>query len=198
MIFFTAREILISVLSAAAFGFAFGVFYTTSHAVFFSLYDVVMLFLRVIRNIGSFRAKDKHTPQKNRKASRLSCEVFDFLSFFIFGIIYLIINYLTLDGVFRIYPLIIAAAFFFMAKATVGKSTSYFYLYLFNRIYGVLYIILSLIFLPIYKLIKKIRRTVLVLISPIKNKIDKRRAKRLVGKKLAEIDQFFRKAGLTN
>ncbi len=198
MIFFSVKEILISLLLSAVSGFIFGALYMASDAIFSSIKEMLFLLPRAIRNISKFSFKSRSAGKEKKPDGALFVGIFDFLSFLFFGICYIITNYLTLDGVFRLYSLIFTVVFFFIAKKTVGRAFAICYGRVFNFLYLKIFVIFSVIILPIYKLMQKAKRVILKILQPIERKIQKIRSEKLVRKKLGEIEGILKKAGLTN
>ncbi len=198
MIFFSLWEILISVLTASLSGFVFGLFYMASGAIFSSVKEIFFLLPRALINIPHFKLKNWGIPKGNRSSRKLSREIFDFFSFLIFGIAFIVINYLVLDGVFRVYFFIFVLIFFLIAKKTLGSAFSIAYSRAFDFLYKRIFVLISLFILPLYKLIRKITELIKKITSPIRCKIFELRSQSLTRKKLLEIEKILKKAGLTN
>ena len=198
MIFFTVKEILISVLIFSAAGFAFGALYMASGAIFSSFFETLLIIPKAFKNISNFGFGTRAIKRVSKKHGALFEGFFDFFIFLIFGVFYIIINYLALDGVFRFYSLIFTVIFFCIAKITVGKGFAVCYGRAYDLFYGIAFTSVSVILLPIYKLWQRLRGIFKKLVSPLVKKFGAIRQKRLTRKKLNQIDLFFKKAGLTN
>ena len=122
MIFFTVREVLLSVIIFSASGFAFGALYMASGAIFSSIFETVLIIPRAFKSISSVRFGKRQKRRLNKTHGAIFESFFDFLIFFIFGVFYIVICYFALDGVFRLYSLVFTVALPFLLIKIVHSA----------------------------------------------------------------------------
>lgn len=149
MIVFTQDEILISVVGAICFG---GVFAIISSLILI-IRSLLISFPKVIKEIFLF---DKVFPLPRMYSAFLPCEgggIFAFFSVFVFAVGYILISYLFLDGVIRLYMLLFAFAAFYLSKITFCDVLKRFFIFIFRMIF----MLVSLVLRPIAHLIYRIK-----------------------------------------
>ena len=193
MNYFTSGDILFSILTTLIYGFAFGMLYK-------SLQEILFIFKRIITLIPCaiiicdqipIRGIKKHIKSKNniRKLS-VSRHILDFLYFSCFGITLILINYVTLDGVVRLYIPLIAIISFIIANLTLGDLASKILYKAFNKIYLAVFIACSILFRYPVKLFKILLKKVKLKYLALNKIINARRSKKLIEKKINEIKMF--------
>ena len=190
MNYFTAGDILFSILTTLIYGFVFGMLYK-------SLQEILFIFKRLITLIPCaiiicdqipISGIKKHLKSKNNITKlSVSRHILDFLYFSCFGITLILINYVTLDGVVRLYIPLIAIISFITANLTLGDLASKILYKVFNKIYLALFIACSIVFRYPVKLFKILLEKVKLKYLTFNKKINARRSKKLIEKKINEI-----------
>lgn len=171
MMYFTFREMLVALLSYLAFGFFAGWVYECLRCLFA---DIGLLFAVVpaawksalLRDKGEreavFRkATDKELPPVKR-------EICGFVFTLFFGVTFLLLTYLALDGVFRLYMLAAALFSFAVFEKLLGIPSRKLALAGFSRVLRVLFVLLHLVFFPMRVVLRFFGR---YLLSPICEKV---------------------------
>ena len=148
MIAFTYGEIVSSILLAILYG--------CLYAVLFSLVclivNMVLSLPKIIRDTLSF---DKILPPPSFKNLKTDNSCGGFLSFIcviLFTIGFLLLSYLALDGVIRIYMLILSFASFYLSKITFTEFLSRLFMAAFRRILSLLSIVVRVVIWPLKRL----------------------------------------------
>jgi hypothetical protein len=176
-------------LSAIA-GVFFGCVYRSSERILIAIRKIICLLPNVISALGCFSYKNISQKIKEHNIVKLTVigkNLYEAALFLLFGIGLVILNYVTLDGVFRIYVLIIVSAFFFISKKSIGDLFSK----IFDRIFGVFYFIsfwvMAVLVFPLYKLIKLFVASAKKTIAPVQRKCIILRSKKLILRKKNEV-----------
>ena len=192
MRYVSANEILFSLLLSIAFGFMSGGLYKSAVCVTNGVKGIFLTTLRVWKTstIRGFLSENAW-----QKSERLGTKrnVFDFFFFLILGILYIVLCYLTLDGVFRIYMLIFAAASFFISKITLGALFERVIDFVFKILTGGVFIILFIITLPLKGIFNSLKKLLSPPIEHILLYFKKRKSIRCADKKYREAFVFLKK-----
>lgn len=192
MRYFSNSEILFSLIYAINYGILSGGFYKSALCLFRWLKELLKLPIIIWKSSNPFGFMLKKDRQNN-EFNRIKNNLFDFAVFMLFGILYIILCYYTLDGVFRIYMFIFTALSFFISKNTLGA----FFERLINLIFSPLY---KLSFWLLYFLTFPIKRLFGALIKLIKPPIyylilliQRRKSKKKTAVKWREASAFLKK-----
>lgn len=189
MKFFATFEILQSVLLAAAAGLIFGCVYRASERIFFAFGKLLSLIPSVISTLGNFSrkaVKEKIRRKNTGMATPLMRNLFEAIVFLIFGIATLLLFYIALDGVFRVYVLITVVIFFVFAKRSLGKAFADIFDRIFFCIYYVLFISVGVILIPMYKLTNGFLKVLKKFYIPVSDKIRQKHSRRLIKTKIKD------------
>ena len=104
-----------------------------------------------------------------------------------FTLVFTLLSYAFYDGIFRLYFLITALLSYFISKKLFGERIGILLEKISLRLLGIFAFSLSILYVPI----KAIVRIISFILSPIKESIKIQRSKKLLRKKIREIDVFF-------
>lgn len=190
MIFFTLAEIFRSVTFAAICGILFGMFYNISTSV---LKSVIKLIFIIPKTFYVFKNSQKRSTD-NKTFVRFSAvykNVLDFSVFFLFGISVILLYYIILDGVFRLYVISIVTAMFFITSKSIGNLCATVYNRLFDKFYSFLSKIMYVLCFPEYKLFVYAFIAVKTAAAPLIRIYRQRYSKYITSKKLKQIDNIY-------
>lgn len=196
MKYFLFSEFFKSVVFAILFGAGYGCVYKAAHSIFFFLRSLFLLIPKAIILLPSFSLKNigvKSKTSSEKRGGAIFANVLDFFVVLIFGLCTILLYYALLDGIFRVYFLIVLLFSFKLSKDFLGKYFSNLLEIIFIRVYKFLYVIISLSLLPLRLLLKPIRALIIKIYAPIKAKIIKFKSRRLLKKKIAEIKGIMEK-----
>ncbi|MBE6643893.1 MAG: hypothetical protein E7612_00780 [Ruminococcaceae bacterium] len=190
MKFFTVYEIFISIILSAATGFLYGGFFCASENILIFLKKIISIFhisISVISKKEEKRFLERIFEYRKFNLTVIERTVLDFLFFTLFGVGFIILSYVTLDGYIRLYLIFLTLLFFFISCKFFRKI----FVVVFDRILGIIYNIfllcVSIALFPLYKLLKFIFNFIKKIARPIKRICMLKRSNRLVKKKLKKI-----------
>lgn len=190
MKFFTFYEIINSLLAAAVYGILCGCLYRASACIL----TLAVKTLGIPRDIALiFRKLSlKHSFYLSRQNPKLTyskiwTNLFDFITFLLFGIGLVFLYYVFLDGVFRIYVLLAVALGFLLAKSTVGKYFSIALRTLYSYVYCILLLFLGVFLLPFKRLFEYISKLARHIFTPFMEKIRREVSKNVLNRKKRQI-----------
>ncbi len=192
MRYFSANEILISLIFAIFFGIASGGLYKSAECLTSSVRSVLSTVTSVWKASSIFDL-NKEKSEQNNKMIHIKQNTFDFFFFIFLGTLYIFLCYLTLDGVFRIYMLIFAAASFFISKKTLGVLFRRVITFVFTILRWLVFVILYILTLPIKVTFRAVVRILSPPIRRILFCIKKRKSIGLANKKYRETAFFLKK-----
>lgn len=184
---FDFYEIVFAILSATVFGAVFGGLYKSFSSI---LLMCACFFKRIPSLIFVSSPSELSSPLTSRKKSGLLQNTFDFLFFSVFGFLYIILVYLALDGVFRLYMLCFSLFGFFISKRTLGSLLERIILaglfYLFKILFFAIYVLL----LPIKHTIIFIKKLLMPPLNSFRRIIAMRRSQKIFNRKIKEISEI--------
>lgn len=192
MIYFTTFEIIRSIIAAGSLGLFFGCFFSAAENTLASLKLLFALpyeSYRLSKNYALLKEK-RIAPRKKSPLTKIARNVFEFFFFLLFGIAYIALVYVFLDGVFRIYFTLITIFTFFVGKRFLGAPFCKIYDLLFRGIYLVLMISLSFIYIPLSFIFGIIKSIALLAFSPLEKRYRIIYSKYLINKKIKEISRI--------
>lgn len=190
MKFFTVEEIIFSVVFSLILGIAFGCIFSTSEAIFSSLNKLIFSPAAVYRKINNFSKESVEEIilyKPTSKLSHFSENIRDAILFSFFGIATLILVYITLDGIFRLYIAVTIAIAFILAKKTLGKLFCKIFERVFQCLYKSLVYIEYFILYPIHFILKFFKIRFIKLWRPINIRLTEKKNESLINKKISEI-----------
>ncbi len=194
MKFFTLQEIIYSVLSSFTLGLFYGCIYSASEVISSSVHKLIFSVPNVYLKADGFtkaKVKEIISDKPETKLTRFSENLTDAVIFTVFGIGALLLIYITLDGVFRIYVVVALVTAFILARKTLGKL----FCALFERIFQILYTgivcVEYLLLYPVRLFVNFIKETLGRIMRPIERKIIKKRSLLLSQKKILEIKKII-------
>ena len=156
MIIFSSREIAFSVLCALVYGCCFSVF-SSLISVILGLFERIKkmpLDLIKYEKITSF---DTPIRGNDSRKAKLGEKIFNL---FLFTVGFILLSYLCLDGILRVYMLFICSASFYLSKIAFSDFLSRALILLFDVLYRAFTIIFRVFFYPIFFIARKIRTRV--------------------------------------
>lgn len=189
MRYFSVYEIIRSIFFSALSGVVLGCIYKASVCVLVAIKSCVLFIPSVINLLPGFKISRIHELirfQKIHSINPASKNVFEFCLFLFFGIYFILLNYIILDGIFRIYILFILIAMFFVAIKTFGKFFSYIFYRSFDLIYFSALFIACVMLFPIYNILRLIFIPLRCLYSKFKVCRRLRKSDKLIRKKVSE------------
>lgn len=195
MKFFTASEIFSSVIFAVLTGTIFGCIYKCFESLICALKKIIFIFFDSFFLSADFsiqKFNEAKIKRKNLKMSLFLKNIFEGIMFTLFGIATLLLLYICLDGVFRVYIIVIAVIFFIISVKTIAQGFSRLFDWVFNKAYSMVLFLLSIILVPFSKVITVLSRLAKRIILPIKLKMQAARSQYIVKKKIKEINSNFK------
>ena len=190
MRYFTAHEIIRSLMVSIAFGLSCGCIYTASVSIFSAIKRLLLIIPSVFRKLNGSVCETVKSRKEKLGFFKNLAELFLFL---FFGICLNLLIYVTLDGVFRLYVPIVACIFFVVGKKSAGRIFEICFNYIFNLIYKLLFGMLSVILTPVYKLSRKLAALISArLFSPVNACILTYNSNRLQKRKIMTAINFIK------
>ena len=161
MRYFSITVIVRAIISSTFLGFTMGGLYNSLSTLISCTVKLLGVWITVLR-ANSVSELKKRTVKKQSAVSAVRKNVYDLIFFIVFGVLYVFLCYITLDGAHRLYVLIPLIAVFFISKQTLGIVFEKIILYIYNAVYSLLFLILYALTLPlritcrpVYKLIER-------------------------------------------
>lgn len=154
MITFTYKEIADSILYAILYGVSYAVFYSALvlvRSIFYSLPDIVK---KTVKFDKIFPLPDFSQVGKSTKTGK----ILSFISPLLFCLGFCVLSYISLDGIIRIYMLILSSASFYLAKIAFYEFFIRIFLLIFRLVLQSFTIIARCLILPIRQIKKYILR----------------------------------------
>ena len=147
MLYFNTEELLLSCLYA----FTFGVFLA---GIYKSLYLIIAYLLKMLRlpfdALLATSAKTERIPTApTRNAGRITRELFDLIFFSLAGAFYILLIFVSLDGIPRIHFFILSLFGFILSRRSIAKLIGKIIDLTLSRIYKISFTALFLILTPI-------------------------------------------------
>ena len=147
MKYFALAELLRAIICSSILGFFLGCIYNSLSTLVSAISRIITVGLSVIRS-HSIRDDVSGNLHKNKVTTAIQKNIYDFLFFTICGLLYLIVCYLTLDGVHRFFVLALTVASFIISKNTFGALFEKTISVIFNIIYRALFLIIYVLTYP--------------------------------------------------
>ncbi len=154
MITFTYKEIADSILYAILYGVSFAVFYSALvlvRSIFYSLPDIVK---KTVKFDKIFPLPNFSHVGKSTKTGK----ILSFISPLLFCLGFCVLSYISLDGIIRIYMLILSSASFYLAKIAFYEFFIRIFLLIFRLVLQSFTIIARCLILPIRQIKRYILR----------------------------------------
>ena len=189
MIYFSEWEIFSACAAFFTLGLFFGGVYASFNRVLEFILFLITLFKKIIKkymNLSKIQKANENT-FKNRILS-------DFIFVFTLGIIFILLQYIFLDAMFRIFSLAVFLFGFIAGYKTLGKLFMFILKGILSKTEILIFYIMYYFLYPFYFFLKLFHR----IFSPIFNKVNYRigemHYKAVTGRKKKKIDRFFKKA----
>ena len=187
MKFFSASELLFALFVYLAFGAFAGSLYRSAAAFVLGLKRLVLLPIDAVLNKKKLY---KHYDKAGQKkvSSCILRNVYDFFFVLITGFVYIVITYICLDGVFRIYFLLLFALTLGLTLKLFGKALEKAFVIFFDSVYNVLFYVLMPFSIPIRFVALLTLKIAAPPLNAIKRAIESRNSVRLERKKLRRME----------
>lgn len=198
MKFFTGIEFLRSIIITSTAAFALGCIYKMAHALLLAVCRTVLILYHVCVAIRNRKTRKLHESIKelesfNISIKGLSLNVFEGVLFTLFGIVFIILLYVALDGVFRFYVFVLFASFFILAANTLGEGAATLFNMIFQKVYALFFILVYVTVLPLYLLIEKALKLISKMLLPLKKRRLNTVSLKVRDRKIKEIEKTFNK-----
>ena len=176
MISFTTEEVLFSLLCGVLYGFVFSLFNELIGIFVTFIFANAKLFRSILKYENIFEKNEFLIRKKREYSSFLTATI---IVLFFFG--FILLSYITLDGVIRLYLLFVSFAAFYLSKITVCKMIGGVLLRLLNLLFSVFLISFRILLLPFRKIYVYINRILskwkFILTSKRRTTLDKKTRK---------------------
>ncbi len=184
---FELTQVFFSVFASALFGIILGGLRGAISDLLFYLKRILFVPIELLSG--------HQAPKKNHNISRgLAAHLGDFLFFTITGVLYILLCYITLDGVPRLYMLAIALASYFLSNKTLGKFFNKLLSFVSGAVYRIEFWVLFPIFKPLGIALKWALRPVGFLLKKMKLASAERRTEREIQKKERQLCEMIKEA----
>ena len=189
MIYFSFYEILKALVAFFVLGCLFGGFYNC-------MGHLILFFKELILIPKSSYLKYKKIPYKYKKTrqnsfSNITLFFIDFIFIFIFGISFILLSYIVLDGDIRMYSLLLVFIGYVLSLKVLGA----FFPVLISKLSNIIIIILKKLFFiilyPLFFLCDNIIKLISPIIKIITNRYKILKFRLLVLQKKKQIEKFF-------
>ena len=196
MKFFSISEILSSIMLSAFLGVLFGGIYFASELFFIYIKQFILILPRSIGLLSKLSREElKKAFARIEKAgiSLIERNVYECLLFLVFGILFILCSYVSLDGYIRVYFILSTVLFAFISYRSLGKIFSA----VLKRIFGGIYLITLIIFVfslyPVYYVLNKIYILIRRASAPLVLFMVRKRSDKLLCRKYIQINEIFEK-----
>ena len=145
--YFSSEEILSSVISAILFGGAFAFFCVLASNVFRQAVALIISGRQIFSYVGIFDVPRLEYEYRASKTGLLS-QMFAFFFTVLFGVLFILLSYYSLDGSLRIYMFLIFGSAFLAIYLTLNKYLTQIFDAIFSFIFKALVYAIRLVFLP--------------------------------------------------
>ena len=193
MIFFSYSEIISAIVASATLGILSGGIYKSFLIILFVAIDIIKILPRVFRH-APLAALNNFNLKGEIGSKKLTKNISDFFFFALIGLIYILLSYIYLDGVFRLYMLFFFLVGFLTAHKTLSVIFEYILIRALGLIYKVLFFMLYVLLFPLNMIIHALIR----ILAPIMLKLSKmhsmRKSQKILSLKMKQISSSFRKS----
>ena len=191
MKYFSLFDVLRAILRSSLLGFIMGGIYNSLSTI---IACTCKLFGVGVYAIRSSSLSDWHKAFKPQEWRSSSKNAYDFVFFACFGVMHIMLCYLSMDGVLRLYILIPSVITFFVSKNTVGAIFKKVIIGIYTLVYRILFFLLYVLTYPL----RILGCAIITLFSPLLKRIiyiiHKTNKKLLMRKKERQIVSYFKSA----
>ena len=188
MKYFSFSDIIYALLCSSALGFIMGGIYNSLSALTGCVRKLLCVGIDAVRSPSISHCKSRSSLNKRQGAS---VNVYDFVFFLSFGAMHILLCYLTMDGVQRLYILIPSIITFIVSKNTVGAAFEKIIIWIYTPVYRILFILLFVITYPLRLIVCGMKILLTPLFKRIVLLINKTRINSLHRKNKRQIQRFF-------
>ena len=191
MKYFSFDDILYALLSSSLLGFIMGGVYGSLSTIISCTRKLLGVGVAAMRSPSLSDCRKASILQEGHSGSR---NVYDFIFFACFGATHILLCYLTMDGVLRLYILVPSIITFIVSKNTVGAIFERLFICLYTVVYRISFTLLYLLTYPL----RLICRGITLMLSPLYTRIVRITIKiknnLLIRQKKRQIRLFFKSA----
>ncbi len=193
---FSTFEVIRAVISLFLYGALCGSVYSAGYILLSFLKRTLSLPLDTVRflrapSLSGMREAVKHS--YTHTSGKIGKNLSDCLLFFLFGLGFIILNYILLDGALRAYTVFFVIVGALAANITVAKIFSVALTRFLNAVSYVLFMFFVICIFPLTKIAYFAVKFLMTLMEPIMRAYRKMNSRRLVRQKIANISVIIRK-----
>ncbi len=163
MIFFELKEILQCIFVFLLFGILMGTLYRFLYLILKFSHRLLYTFTvahRMSLSWSLITLKNASKITDLQEFGTMAMHIFDFIYFTLCGVIYVVLQYIYSDGLFRFYSILICLISAYIAYRSIGNIIFKFGNTLLEKILFLIYFIISAALYPVLKLLKIIFETI--------------------------------------
>ena len=164
MKYFTLGEILSSAAGLSVLGFCMGCIYNSLSTIMSSLWYLLSVGFRVAKSNSIHGYRTALSDHKQHTATK---SIYDFIFVLCYGVFFLLICYLSLDGVVRLYSLAASLIAFFISKKTLGRMFDKIILLISRALYRAAFCIVFILTYPLRVIVSLLKKA----LSPLLRRI---------------------------
>ncbi len=173
--------------------FVFCVFGILLGGLYKSLFVIKNFLIQLfITPMHAMKAKGISDYKNASKAGGHTDHILDFIFCFLTGIIYLLIVYVTLDGIFRLYSVIIFLAVFFLSSKFLGSFFEKILTFLFIKTDKLLFSLSYILFFPARKLFAWLTSLLRPPLTFLHGKVRNIKSKHIMNQKFKETEKIIK------
>lgn len=191
MLYFDFSELALSCL----YSFLFGLFAAGIYASLSVINGYTVLLLRL--PFSALFARSREVPDISKKEGArhvgLWTEIFDFIFFTVVGIAFILLLYVSLDGIPRIHFFILSLLGFFLSRATMGRFFTAAFDLILSNLYRFCYFALYIAFAPVRYIAKALGQLCMPIIHRLYRATLSYRYKRMLKVKIRNTKKLLNK-----
>ena len=190
MIAYTFKEILLSVFSFLSFGIIFGILYSVSD-LFCRICGKLVLLVPTAYISLAKKQKGSSVSIKKKSKNKILRNIYEATVFLVVGGVLVLLYYVYLDSMFRIYPIIFFSVGFYTAKRYVGDFCYKFLMLAFEKFYIILLFIAKYAVAPIFYILDFLKKMLCKILYPLRTLYIGYSSKRIIRIKQKETRYLF-------
>ena len=183
MKYFELVDVLRAVIVSFFYGAVFGGVYSSYNAITDGVCRFFLLPLSVLSASG-ISEMQREDEKKGKRRFKARQNASDFVFFLILGFSYILMTYILLDGIFRVYVLLLFLIGFFLSRKTLGALFEKVFKFLFDIAYKLSFVAFYVLVFPLKQFFKKVIMPFCVILLNIKQKS---KSKKMLIKKIRRI-----------
>ena len=180
MLYPLTQDLLVSVVYTVFFGLCFGAFAVGLKTLFELVGEIIMIPSRIIKasaGLSQLKTYCKTKISIKREKGKIACAVTDFIISVAFAIVFILVSYISSDGIFRFYILLTFSIVSYLSNLIVSKAPKRAITFIFKLIIKASTALFALLIIPIMFTCKAIYRNITNRYK-IRSNINKKRKER--------------------